>query len=265
MEFTNPFATPINLASVPILATHLDDTDALTIVAEFYFKRGYYSEALEIFNILIKQENPSAQLYQKTGYCLQQNGLIDEALNMYSRSELLYPDSQWGLRRIAQCHKLLGHSQDALNYYRKVAEKKPNDINLALSMGHCELDLKNYAEALKHYFKVEYLSPESGKALRPIAWCLFLTGAYERSASYYTRILDNTPDVTDYINFGHLSMATGKYNDAKNYYSQARNKSTNKSTDEFWQQLQNDRQYLISAGVDSIIIDIVFDSVSNDI
>lgn len=258
-EFPKPFASPVNLAAIPMLEPYFDDNDALTVVAEFYFKRGYYNEALELFDTLITRGAPTAQMYQKAGYCLQQTGRIEEAVDMYSKSEFLRPDSLWTLRRMAQCYRQLGDVRRALDYYLRVAAAKPDDMGVALSTGHCYLELGDYAGALKQYFKVEFHTPDSSKALRPIAWCLFLTGDYNRSLDYYQRLLQ-TPDVsmTDCLNVGHLYMAMARYKDALEYYRLAADKS---DVQEVWSKIQTDRAHLLHAGVDTDMIDIVADAI----
>lgn len=252
-EFPNPFDTPVNFAKLPFVSRDTFDYESLMLVGQFYFKRGYYPEALEIFEMLM-ESHPTAELFQKCGYCHQQEGRIEEALRFYQRSELLRPDSLWTLKRIAACHKLLGHAAEALPYFEKVARAVSDDFRAALNLGHCLLETGDYAGALKQYFKVEYLSANSRKAHRPIAWCLFLTGDYERSASYYNKILLDNPTGGDYLNMGHLSLACRKYDEAVNYYRLAAQNGCNLET-----ALESDRSHLINAHVAPEMIDIVTD------
>lgn len=263
-EFPNPFAAPINLSAVKMLEKDIDDTDALTVVAEFYFKRGYHAEALELLTRLIDDGATTAQNYQKAGFCHQRLGQIPQAIEMYRRSELTRPDSLWTMRRLAQCYKLAGDSAKALEYFLRVAEKTPDDLPTALNIGHCYLELGNTAEALRQYFKVEFLDPDSGKALRPIAWCTFLQGDYDRSADYYNRLIARKPTAGDYLNAGHLHTARGNYREALNYYRLARENSDDKSAAALWSSLQSDRHYLEAAKVDTLIIDLIFDAATNN-
>ncbi len=261
-DFRNPFAKPINLASINILSEHIEDSDALTIVGEFYFKRGYWPEALEIFSVLEKRGDLSAQLLQKIGYCHQQNGDIQEAIKKYRRSELIRPDSLWTMRRLAQCYKLIGDNESALHFYQKIAEQKPDDLKVALNIGHCHLESGSYEEALKSYYKYEYLSDTPEKAFRPIAWCLFLTGDYERSDAYYEKIIAASPKSSDYMNRGHLYMALGRFREAIDSYQHSKQLETLGDA-EFINRLELDRPYLEAAGVSPEMIDIVFDSVTD--
>ena len=260
-EFPNPFASPINLAAVGLLADTLRNTDTLSLVGEFYFRRGYYRESLDVFSIIRESQTPSAELLQKIGYCHQQTANIDEAIKAYEQSRMLRPDSLWTLRRLAQCYRLADNNEAALECYREIERQKPDDINVATNLGHCLLSLGNAEEALKYYFKAEYLSANPSKVLRPIAWSLFLTGDYDRSADYYGRILASGPDATDYLNAGHLHMALKRYREALNFYRLSLENSPRSGRDEFLKNLAADRTNLLKAGVDNQMIDIVADAV----
>lgn len=258
-EFANPFAQPINLASVTILAGDIRDSVALEAVAEFYFKRGYYAEALDVFSLLRDDKNVSASVLQKIGYCYQQLGKNEEALQAYRKSELLAPDSQWLLRRIAHTLKVLGQPQEAIYYYKRLVEANPSDINLALNLGHCYLAVNDYDKALKQYFKVEYLDEKGSRALRPIAWCLFVQGDYDRSATYYQKILDKTPTPTDYLNYGHLLLAKKQYKQASDSYRKYLEASGN-DVSRLDASMKDDMRYLEKAGVDPTMIAITVDA-----
>lgn len=253
-EFPNPFEVPVNFAKLPFVSSDTFDAESLMLVGQFYFKRGYYPEALEIFEMLLDGD-ATAELFQKCGYCHQQEGRLEEALKCYQRSELMRPDSMWTLRRIASCLKLLGRATDALPYFEKIAKEAPDDSRASLNLGHCLLETGDYRGALKQYFKVEYLSANSRKALRPIAWCLFLTGDYDRSATYYKKIFLDNPTGSDYLNMGHLSMALREYGEAVNYYRLASENGCDIES-----ALATDFPHLLAAGIASEMIDIVTDN-----
>lgn len=260
-EFHSPFDAPVNLASVDCLSSEFDDTSILVLVAEFYFKHGYYDEALGLFKTISDMDGCSPQLCQKIGYCYQQSGDTVTALDYYLKSELLSPDSLWTLRRIAQCYKLNGDSKSALDYYLRVAERKPDSLNVAYNIGTCHLELGEYDAALKQYFKVEFLDDKSDKALRPIAWCLFLSGDMERSMGYYQRILANNSKPSDNLNYGHLLMAMRRYSDAIRSYRIYYDSLGAGADDKFEKAMSDDVKYLSACGVDTEMLDIVIDSV----
>lgn len=258
-EFMDPFAAPINLINVPLLSNDLDDIETLTLVAEFYFKRKYYIEALDVYLSLSEKMPPSAPIFQKIGYCYQQNGNIENALQNYEHAELLNAESLWTLRRIAACHRTLGHTQKALEYYKRVENSKSDDLNIALNMGHCYLELGNYEEAIKCYYKVEFLDEKSNRAWRPLAWCLLLSKNFSQSKNYYDKILNDNPAFEDFLNMGHLSLAQGQIQDAINYYKKSIN--YNKSDiEKLLYSLKEDETHLLEMGINVSMIPYIIDA-----
>jgi len=259
-EFNDPFASPVNLAALPFTAPVLSDKATLELMAEFYFKRGYHNQALELFNRLIHSAPTTAQLFQKIGYCLQKQGDISGALEAYENSELLQSDSLWTLKRIAACHRALGNTEKAIEYYRRIEQNCPDDARIALTLGHCLLEAHRPAEALKLYFKAEYLNPDNHKTLRPIAWASLLTGDFDRSARYYNLIIEDSPEAGDFINAGHLEMARKHYHDAVGRYSRAL-AMMEFDTRSFLKAIADDSSVMISLGIDPFMTGIVSDAV----
>lgn len=253
-EFKNPFSAPINLPSIRMIGDTLHDVESVRVAAEFYFKYKYYAEASDLFAIVLARIGADAQVYQKSGLCKQRLGDYSGALELYLKSELLRPDSEWTLRHIAQCYKLTGYPHKALSYYEKVANIRPDDASVALSMGHCYAEAGDLDSALKCYYKVDFLDPSAGKSLRPIAWCSFLKRDFERSEQFYRKIMERKPSATDRLNYGHLKMAMARYSDAIECYRMS-------DIEKFEKNMNSDRKYLIDVGVDPIMIDIVTDTV----
>ena len=99
-----------------------------------------------------------------------------------------------------------------------------------MNLGHCLLQAGHIDEALKCYYKVEYLDEKSNRALRPIAWCEFELGNYEQSRKYYNKVISNNPNAQDYMNFGHLELASKNLSLALSLYA---NSIKNSSKEEF--------------------------------
>lgn len=259
-EFNDPFARPLNLLQLPLLAADLTDRDTLAVVGEFYFRRGYYADALVVFRMLSELLPPDAALFQKMGYCCQHTGDYSAALDYYSQAELLDADSPWTLRRLAACSRALGRTEEALGYYRRLEKLRPDDLGVALSIGHCLLELGRPADALNYYFKVEFLDEKSTRARRPIAWASFLSGDFARSRDYYDRVLLDSPDSQDYLNMGHLSLASGNMKEAINYYSLAVDNTPGADTEKVIDSINADAPHLIAAGVDPQLLPLTIDA-----
>lgn len=259
-EFKDPFNTSLNLVAHPLLQVVFDDAETLQLVGEFYFKRRYYIDAFDIFDKLSYKMPPSAEFFQKMGYCRQALGDISGAVRFYEQSELLNADSRWTMRRLASCYKNLHKWDKALPYYQKLAELKPDDANLALNIGYCMMETGDYDGALKHFFKAEFLNGESEKSTRPIAWCSLLEGDYERGRKYVGILLSGTPSAEDYLNAGHLELLTGHLNEAVDRYA-ASIAARNFDVEAFMNAMRADAYLTARAkDVDELLMGIVIDS-----
>lgn len=48
---------------------------------------------------------------------------------------------------------------------------------------------ENYPEAIKVFYKVEFLETHPEKARRAIGWCYFMSGKYEEAVRMYDKLL----------------------------------------------------------------------------
>jgi tetratricopeptide (TPR) repeat protein len=199
----------------------ISDFESRMVIGEYYFNRNYYEEALQVFNRLIDEGMSSDTIYQKKGFCLQKTGNFEAALDAYLKAELLNGASSWTIKKIAYCYRILKNPGEALVYYRKAGQMSPDNLSIQLNIGHCFLELRDYTEALKCYFEVEYLDKHGERAWRPIAWCSFLTGKYEQAMSYFEKIIEKDAEAQDFLNCGHTRFAMGNISEAIEYYKSA--------------------------------------------
>lgn len=258
-EFPDPFSSDLNLTAVGYINDVISDAETLGLVAEFYFKRHYWREALEVFAALSGQVPPSAQLFQKLGYCKQKLGDTAAALEYYEQAELLNAENHWTLRRLAACHRMMGHLDKALSYYSRLARCYPDDVNLAMNLGHTLLEAGREKEAAEQYFKADYLDPASSRAWRPLAWCLFKTSDFKGAGRYYEKILSVGATAEDYLNMGHLSLAESNFKEAVNYYNLYIEQSGG-NVEGFIEAFKNDGDALAAAGIDRSLLPLVVDA-----
>jgi len=257
-EFDDIFNTALDFHTLSILKPWFSDAETLLHIAELYLRKGYYDNALDIYNQLITNDSIDYMLFQKRGYCKQMTDDIGGALDDYLRSEMINPDSKWVIRRIAGCYRTLKQPAKALEFYLQLNKLTPDNTSILLNIGHCYLELKNFAEALNFYFKADYLDPKSQKARRAIAWCSFLTGKYSQAQKYYTQIIENHPQTHDYLNAGHTEWTLRNFKKALEYYTQgihAESGDIHKFIDLFKQDIPD----LVSAGVNLSEIPLLLD------
>lgn len=258
-EFFDPFETGINLISIKALAGDFDDTDMLRVVAEFYFKLGYYSDALDVFLHLEKLLPGDAARYQKIGFCEEHTGNPEKALEYYNIAELLDAKSAWTLRRMASCAMSLGKRKEALEYYRQLAEMQPDNIKYATLFGQALAENGLYDEAVKQFYKVEFLDENSTKIWRPLAWTLFLISDFKGARKYYDKIILDNPTSTDYLNLGHVALASGNFREAVNNYVLSIQKAHG-DKEWFINALKADSKDLERAGIDTSTLPLIVDA-----
>ncbi len=257
-EFTDPFDGHINLLNVSVLEPLLGDSDSLRLIGEYYFRRGYYSEALDLFERLSATYHSDAEIYQKIGFCYQKDGDYADALEAFLKAEIISPENFWTIRRIATCYRNMKKPEMALAYYHRAEKIQPENLSVQMNIGHCYVEQKDYEEALKYYFKVDYLDPEGGKAWHPIAWCSFLVGKKEQAKRYYEKILGGKPTALDYLNAGHVEFSLGHIRQAIDCYRQSI-AADNGDSEKFLTAFKQDEPDLIASGISSSDIPILLD------
>ena len=260
LDFDDLFAYPLDFHNLPVLRPFLSDEGSLSTIAAYYLRKHYFQDALTAFARLVEKNPEDDVLFQKTGYCRQMTNDIAGALQDYLHADLLNPRSPWVIRRIAGCYRTLKQPAQALEYYHRYETLQPDNLSVQISIGHCHLELKNYNEALKYFYKVDYLDAESHKAWRPIAWCSFLTGKYDQARHYYGKILNDNPNMQDYLNAGHTEWALQNMKQVIDYYQEALRKE-NGDWNKFYEQFEQDIPDLEKAGIERDEIPLLLDEV----
>ncbi|MDE6095495.1 MAG: tetratricopeptide repeat protein [Muribaculaceae bacterium] len=218
-DFYDPFLRPVDFRALPFLSDVLADMEIVNLVGEFYFKRGYYSEALPMLMLVDKSQQDDSLLWEKIGYCHHALNEIEEAIKWYKKAELINPDSMWLKKKLAVCYRMCGKFEDAAEYYTKALDSSPDNYNLLMSAGNCLVESGDFSAATSHYYHADYIRPGRLSTWRAIAWAELLNGNKEKSLSYYEKLIssaEHTPD--DSLNAGHLYYLTGNLKKAIECY-----------------------------------------------
>ncbi len=221
-DFRDPFSGPLRFLSIPIVGEMMSDREIIRVIGEFYFKRGYYAEALDMFLALEDGDESADQTYwEKIGFCYENLKFYDRALESYTKAELLKTPGLWLLKKLAFINRQTGQYDVAAGYYERVLEKEPENVKMLLSCSNCYLKSGNLPGALQNYYHVLYLNPEDKGALRAAAWAELKSGNLDKSSSMFDKLLSDKPEYIDFLNAGHLKMALKKYNEAVELYVKA--------------------------------------------
>jgi tetratricopeptide (TPR) repeat protein len=256
-EFEDLFSGKLDIYNSEFFRMICNAPEAEAGLADYFFSKNFYDDALSLFLKQVDEKPADSQLYEKIGYCYQQNGNYEEALKFYKRADLI-DRKVWTLKKIGLCLRRLDRNEEALDYYLQAYDMEPENIHTAIMTAHCYLDLKNYESALKYYFRVEYQNPGNLKIMRPIAYCYFALGRFDDSEKYYERLAEGKLNAHDYINRGHLFLCRGKKKEAIDYYRLSIN-SGELSVKQFINIFTEDQSLLVSLGVNPDDLPILLD------
>lgn len=234
-----------------------EDLEIQRSIAEFNFAKNYFTDACEIYELLLKK-NDDPEMLQKLAYCYQNMGDYKNALNYYLKADLFDQNKLWNFKKIALCYRYLKKPVKALEYYQQAVILQPDDLSLHVSIGQCQMELDQYEEALKSYYKVEYLSPGNKKIWRPIGWCSFLVGKIVQAEKYYEWLIREGPNKYDLLNMGHVQWCLGNRKSALDYYKKSINNPENSEKD-FMEAFEEDLHHLIKQGVNIDDVPIMLD------
>jgi tetratricopeptide (TPR) repeat protein len=258
-EFEDLFIGKLDIYNSEFFRMTSNAPEAEAGLADYFFSKNFYSDALQLFLKQVNEKPSEVQLYEKIAYCYQQNEDYDDALKYYRLAELI-DRKVWTIKKIGLCLRRLGRNEEALECYLDAYDLEPENIHTVIMAAHCNIDLKNYEEALKYYFRVEYKEPGNLKILRPIAFCYFALGRFDESEKYYERLSTGKLNAHDLINKGHLALCRGNKREAVELYRQSII-SGELAKEQFTSIFSEDKELLISLGVSTEDLPILLDYV----
>ena len=258
-DFTDMFSTSLIMHKTYLFDLLSIDDTLKSNIAEYYFTKKLYPQALELFEEINKEGEISAALYQKMGYAYQQTSRLMEALDAYKKADLIQPDDFWTNRKIALCYRLMGNAEKALEIYRHTNFIKPDQLSIKLQIVSCLKELRKTEEALRELMKLHEEYPDNQKIIREIIHCSFIA-KNPAQAKYFATLLLETENLTadDYCKAGHIEWCLNKQQNAVGHYKQCLQLLSNN-----WTQFNNlflqDINTLISNGIPESDIPLMLD------
>ena len=259
-QFEDIFSQKMDFQNRWFFSQLLDDATSLREIGEYYFKKNYFEDALEIFKVILKKQSEAIDILQKMAYCQQQLNAYEKALKLYLKADLIGANSVWNKKKIALCYRHLKNPEQSLKFYLEAEKLGPDNLHTQASIGHCLLELEEFEKALKYYFKVEYLDPGNSKVGRPIAWCSFVTGKFDQAEKYYHKLIVSEKNKHDLINLGHTLWCKKQRQEALSYYQKSI-QLPNHTLEEFVETFRQDIPYLKNNGIDSGDIPLMLDQI----
>lgn len=222
-EFMDPFALPFNFLDIPGVGSFFRENEILELVAEFYFKRGYYIQALPMFRLLADEKGGECWLWEKMGYCIEKSGGSDsESLDCYGKAQLLGSSGKWICQRMsAVCSRMGRHQQAALLLEDAMADGGEEQSLILDCASEYQLagDVK---KALSMFYKADYISAGNPDIWRYIADAEFNSGDLGKAGTYSRRVLESESRLpSDYRLAGHLAFLERNFDEAVKWYAKS--------------------------------------------
>lgn len=257
-EFDDMFGQELNLYETSFVKHLVSDEKTIRNIAEFYFDKKFYPDALKIFLGILENDPSNLELFEKIAFCYEKSGQVESALAYYKKADLIESDRLWIIKKLAYCSKLLNRWDEAYKYYLEAEKQDSEDLKLQAHIGQCLIHLQRYREALDVYFKVEVLAPENHRIRRPLAWCSFLLGKLDTAKDYLERLLAEEPDNKyDLMNLGHALWCLNEPEKASRaYLSSLRAWGSHAA---FAHSFNEDRKHLAAHSISDFDMDLMLD------
>lgn len=226
-------------------------------VAEYFFTKNHYVQAVELFEELVKDEPASVLLLQKIGYAYQKLKQVDKALDAYVKADIVQPDDLWTVKKVAYCYRIKGDYAKAREFYKHADFLKPHQKSIQMNIADCYEKSENYKDALGLYMRLVEES-EDIDVLRAIVKNSFRSGSIAAAEYYSDRVLELNPVGMDYVYAGHVAMSKKLIKKAIAYY---KNALIELKIEQFEYMFGEERLLLIKYGVDASDISLVIDAV----
>lgn len=226
-EFDDVFAeSAVCFSPIATSALHFMESyrDEMLVHGEFLMRKGFYSDALEIFNELKSDaKDDGAHLWQKIGFCYQRLGDNANALRCYLMAESLDPASMWTLKHLATVAFDSSHYDIAERCVDTIIESSPDDMKWLSKKAECMFVGRRYSESLQLLYKIDFLAEKSSQTHNRLALTLLLSGDGVKAETMLgDYLVENPKDVTSALLLAFIYVMELRYDDAFRLLRQAK-------------------------------------------
>jgi choline-sulfatase len=188
-----------------------DYPGSYTILANIYYKNGQGEKALHLFSEALARLPADPTLKTEYADLLIKMKLPDQALTQLQQlAKMDLVDKK------AHVHSLMagiceerGDVPQAITHYRLALESEPENDDYSRKLAYLLHRSNRFADALKIYLALERKHPDDAQLVRDMAVVYAQMNDLERSRSYFTKALRQSPDANLYFNFALLLARQG--------------------------------------------------------
>lgn len=181
-----------------------------------------YSEALEVFDTLLAEDETYITAWFSRGIALYQIGEYEEAIVSYDRAIQITPNLSEAWHNRGAALDNLRRYEEAIASYNRAIEITPDDDKAWNNRGIALDNLGKYKEAISSYDRAVQIKPDQDKVWNDRGVSLRELGLYEEAISSYEKAVQLKPDdYNTWHNQGFTYFQWGKYVESLDCYDRA--------------------------------------------
>ncbi len=205
-----------------------------------YIKDKKFAEASKVYNDALEYHPRNAEIYYRLGIISMHEKDYNGAIIYLQRALILNPELTGVRKCIADINSLRGNTVNALNTYRDMLERDPDDYTARNNLGLLLLKTGDVITAEEHFLKALNAKPDFAAALKNMGNIMFIQKDYTRAERYYVKALKITPcDAVLHHNLGSVYAFIKDYKKAVDSYRNAIN-----IKDDYYEAKQNLKRVL---------------------
>jgi tetratricopeptide (TPR) repeat protein len=157
-------------------------------------------------------------------------GKFEEALAYYKHATDLVPNSDEGLRRLAEAYRVAHQPEQAIARQEEATRLNKNSWRNWNQLGRLYKDSGQYDEALSAYRQVTMLAPDLSIGWSNLGWIHYSQGKWSECLAEYQKAITIEPRAQAYTNRGVAYFFLGRYAESATEFEQAVNMSPNEAT-----------------------------------
>jgi protein O-mannosyl-transferase len=181
-----------------------------------------FSKAVDTYpRITGAHRNILANTLLSLAAALQEKGRLEEAKEAIHRAIEINPSSALAYNNLASLLSRLGKNDEALNFYRKALELKPETRLLAeiqFNLGNLFTEQGKRDEAIASFRQTLSWNPEHVQAKVNLGALLYLSGNFDEAISLYQQAIQQKPDASAYYLLGLAMSEHGQIRESVQYF-----------------------------------------------
>lgn len=140
---------------------------------------------------------------------------------LYAKALDMDPHNEQAMRGYARECFEVGSYEEAVEMYDDLLLLHPENTRYLLNKSVCLVNMKDYEEALKLLYKLNYDNPEDDRINRVLAWTHLCSGKTEQAEKIYQQLTAaEKPSAEDWQNYGYCCWLLGRIDEAAHSFRQ---------------------------------------------